>query len=210
MKTDTVKPLQVDTWLPVFSGFYGTIWETDSDEEMELENINEERKKKGLEPIEWDVVEWDYKEYKTGVVEGITSRIDADLRAMGLVFGVRFQELRSPREYNFANDSIDVEILITRANTKKILAYLKEHSAEFSEYLKERYTTRSGFISSYSPDVETWLDGETTAHSHKLGSVLQFILENENGERYEEEIYERLHSNGVFLTAANYSELVPE
>ncbi len=36
-KYENKEKLQVvDTWLPVFSGFYGTIWEDDGAEEMEL------------------------------------------------------------------------------------------------------------------------------------------------------------------------------
>ncbi len=144
------------------------------------------------------------------MAQAFTRSIEEDLQKLGMVDAIKFQELRSPREYNFANDSVNVEMQITRANTKKILSYLEEHRTEFSEYLKEKYTSRSGFFSSYSPDIETWLDGSTTAHGHKLGSVLQFILENENGEDYEADIHEDLTGNGCTLSASNYSALVGE
>lgn len=199
--------LKVDTWLPVFSGFYGTIWETDGAEEQELYEINSQRKKNGKESIEWDAVKWSYEEYRETVVKGITRRIEKDLKKMGLVSGITFQELRSPREYNFANDSINIEIQITKTNTKKIYAYLNSHIAEFSAYLKDKYTSYDGFFSSYSNNLSAWLGGDTLGHGHKLGSVLQFILWNENGKDYEQSIYDDLSGNGAYLYAENFEEL---
>lgn len=200
--------LKVDTWLPIFSGFYGTIWESDGEtEENELDEINRKRREKEMPPVTWEEVRWSYEEYKQNVVRGITRRIEKDLQALRLVSSIKFQEVRSPREYNFTNDSINVEISITKANTKNILTYLQDYIEEFSIYLKDKYTSYDGFCSSYSPDVSGWLDGETVGHGHKLGSVLQFILWNENGQDYEQSIYENLSGNGVCVYAENFEEL---
>jgi hypothetical protein len=205
---------KVDTWLPVFSGFYGTIWESDDNEEREIEYINEQRGKKGLDPITWDEVDWNYAQHHLEVSKAVTRYIAADLKALLLISEMTFQELRSPREYNFTNDSINVDVVLTAGNVKKIWAYLIEHKEAFKVYLKDRYTTRSGFFSSYSNDFDAWASpvnmGATLANGHMLGSVLNFILLNENGEDYEQEIYERVFSNGCVLEAKNYRELIGE
>lgn len=200
----------VGTWLPVFSGFYGTIWESDRDEENELYEINRQRQEKGKPEISWDDVKWNYKEYQQDVVKGITHHIESDLKALGLVSEIVFQELRSPREYNFHNDSINVEIKLTKSNVINIGKYLKENLTEFESYLKDKYTSYDGFFSSYSNDLDAWMFdlGDTLAHDHKLGSVLNFILLNDNGEDYEESIRETLSGNGVTMQALNYDELI--
>ena len=45
------KKLSFETYLPVFTGFYGTIFEPD--ESSEIEGINELRESKGLKPIDY-------------------------------------------------------------------------------------------------------------------------------------------------------------
>lgn len=201
---------KVETWLPVFSGFYGTIWETDSDEEREIEYINEKRKEKGLAPVEWDAIEWDYSGYMREAAEGVTRRIASDLKELGLISAMTFQKVVSPREYNFANDSVNIEIELTQENKSLIKNYLQKHTEAFGKHLAETYTSRSGFISSYPNHVEGWTGDieETLTDRHKLGSVLNFILLNENPKDYEFEIYEQLSGNGVTLSASNFTELV--
>lgn len=210
VKTQSRKASKVETWLPVFSGFYGTIWETDGDEENELYEINQQRKEKGLEAVSWDDVTWSYDEYKDGVTKGITHHVEADLKTLGMVSSLTFQSLRSPREYNFHNDAIDVEIVLTDKNKSIIKAYLKKNLEAFTSYIKDRYTSYDGFFSSYSNDVYSWLGDldETLTHSHKLGSVLNFVLLNENGEDYEQSIWENLSGNGVRLYAENFDALI--
>lgn len=199
---------KVETWLPVFSGFYGTIWETDYDEENEIEWINEQRTEKKLAPITWDDVEWDYEGYRQAVAKGATKWIGETLKREGFISGYVFRELRSPREYNFANDAIDVEFTLSTVNREKIQEYLEEHLEKFTEYISDTYTSCSGFISFYSNDATEWLADldATLEHRHKLGAVLSFILENED-EEIELKICEDLHGNGVMLQAKNYEEL---
>lgn len=206
-----VGAVKVPTWLPVFSGFYGTIWETDNDEDRETEYINEQRQKKGLNDIERDDIEWDYDGYRKAVAEGATDWIGLELHKLGMIDGYQFEELRSPREYNFANDAINIEFEISKKNVENIKAYLKKNETIFKEYIKEQYTSRDGFCSSYSNDYRDWIGEnleDTLNHSHKLGTVLEFILKDGDDEnRIEWEIYEDLTGNGVTLHASNYSEL---
>ncbi len=206
MQTKTT--FKVETWCPVFSGFYGTIWETDSDEESEMQYINDMRKQKHLPPVEWDAIEWDYKGYTQDVSKGFTCDIEQNLQKLGLVKNCTFQKLNSPREYNFANDSIHVEMTLTGENVDAINAYLHENKEAFTKYIEDTYTSRDGFCSSYSNDADEWLRDidDTLRHTHKLGAVLNFILLNEDDD-LEMSIYEHLHGNGCYLHASNYSKL---
>jgi uncharacterized protein YqeY len=174
---------KIGSYLPIFSGFYNTIFEPQEDSVIE-------------HPYKYDDYDFDYKEYQqdmskecVGIVEGWLK--DFDIK-------VKFEELISPREYNYGNDSINVEYTLGKDSMKKILDYLEENKEAFAEYIKKRYTSRSGFISSYSSDSNEWitdLKDESSLH-HKLGSVLEFILENEQHDEYE--LYEKASGN-VFL-----------
>jgi hypothetical protein len=200
--------MKVETWLPVFSGFYGTVWETDRDWENEIEWINEKRAKKNLAPVTQDDIEWDYKGYHDQVAKGATRWIGEMLKTAGFISDYAFQDLRSPREYNFTNDAIDVQFTLSGSDYVRIARYLAEHSEKFAKYIADKYTSGPGFISSYSNNAVEWMADltETLEHEHKLGSVLNFILENEDKE-IEMTMYEDLHGNGVILQAKNYDAL---
>ena len=204
-----MKTLQkIETWLPVFSGFYGTLWETDHDEEMELEYINDHRKDKGLAPITWDDAKWDYMGYRQNVCKSFTRYIEGELQKLNMVSSVGFQNIVSPREYNFTNDSVNISIELSEENKRNISKYLNTNKEVFTKYIRDTYTSRSGFMSHYSNNALQWLIDmeETLTHGHKLGAVLNFILLNEDDEM-EMAVYERLKGNGCTLEASNYSEL---
>jgi len=178
--TTKQKTKKIETWLPVFSGFYGTVWESnDDDEENEIDEINHIRKEKNLPPITFDDCEWSYNNYHQEVVEKVTQEIGERLKENNYIQGYELQGLRSPREYNFHNDSIDVQFELNETNIRTIMQYLQKHVKSFEQYLQDKYTSRSGFISSYDNDVNGWMHEDDLSHQHKLGSILQFILEND-------------------------------
>lgn len=206
-KRDAIE--KVSTWLPVFSGFYGTVWETDGNE-SEFEYINEQRVKNGLDELSDDsTIEWDYEAYHQKVAQDVTKYIGAELMRLGMIDGFLFEKLNSPREYNFANDSIDATFELSKKNKDKIYAYLSNNKSAFEEYLK-RYESCSGFVSSYSANVHLWFVefDEAVLHQHKLGAILDFIILNEDKDA-EMMAYEHVQGN-VSLGAKNYNEITGE
>lgn len=65
---------------------------------------------------------------------------------------LKFVELNSPREYNFSTDQIICSI--SRADLRAI--YKATDRQKLTAHVKESCTSRSGFISFYSPDLKTW------------------------------------------------------
>lgn len=197
--------ITVNTWLPVFPGFYGTFFEPD--EENEMDSINSERHSLGLPEIKDSYAfEFDYTEYYNQVAKECTRIVQSALEDIGFTVKFSFQKVVSSREYNFANDSIDVEVKFTKATWKKIRKYLKENVDSFKKYLLSRYKSRDGFSSWYSYYPEDWnlpIDDLDNV-SHKVGSILQFILENEGF--FYEDLYESC--NDIYLLCENYDELV--
>ncbi len=72
-------------------------------------------------------------------------------------FELTFNNLYSPREYNFETDQIMATI--SMRTMKSINAYVSKNlKAELTDYLLENCTTRDGFYSYYSNDVNEWLN----------------------------------------------------
>lgn len=194
--------MKQETWLPIFPGFYNTIFEPD--EEPEMNYWNTERAKKGLTELSFDEFEFDYSGYQNDVCEGCVNFIESELR--NYVTAIHFQSLSSPKEYNFYTDSINIEVELSKDNTKTIKQFLSDHLEDFEKYIHDRYTSRDGFISHYNNDSNEWLAeiDDCLSHSHKLGSILQFILLNESNDNLMEDMYYSIEAN---LSITNYNEV---
>jgi len=79
-----------------------------------------------------------------------------------------FESMQSPREYNFTTDRIFVELSADEA--KRILAATDREALD--TVAADMFTSRSGFISSYSPDVDDWGGIEAWDHN-QLGALLK-------------------------------------
>ena len=195
----------IETYLPIFNGFYGTLFETHGEDE-EINDINQQREENGFSEIDFSDCKFDYKEYEKRVAEKCTEVIEFELNEiLKIRMNFEFQSVISPREYNFTNDSINIEVKIEDLNSIK--DYLRENQENFGEYLRENYTSYDGFISSWSNNPAIWfsyLDKEDRME-HVLGSVMNFILINEGYEVID--LYHNL-DGANYITADNYDELI--
>lgn len=86
--------------------------------------------------------------------------------------GMTFESMDSPREYNFATDRVygNIPALTMRRLFKRSR---DDDHATLAEVIRERFTSRSGFISGYSNDLETWLAKPLAEWDHnELGTLL--------------------------------------
>lgn len=181
----------VETYLPIFSGFYHTIWDfSEGMLEYELEYLQSNQSDfPELENIPLDYIEdnlWEYcnySEFESDIVEAIAGEIPSffDEICPGLVTNCTVQTIRRPREYNFANDAADVEMEI---DLPKLQTFLADNKEELSAFIYKRYTSRSGFISYYSNSLEDWKEETqnfTELEGHYLGALLEFVAQVEHG-----------------------------
>jgi hypothetical protein len=155
----------IKTYLPVFSGFYNTIWESD-ETDFCYEN-----------DCTYDDLIVDYKQYKFDVVQEVIKWVKDNCE---FITAIKFEKICSPKEYNFANDSVNVTITI---KPKELKAYLKANKEALNTYLKQRYTSYDGFMSSYGNSFEAWheeTNNFVNLDNHYLGSLLDFYFENED------------------------------
>lgn len=161
----------INTWLPVFSGFYNTIWEFS--ENYVLEYINEEREG----DIDLGNLDIDYTQFENDIAIEFVNEIKSLL--CDYIENIEFEKLVYPKEYNFKNDSINISIIPKSENISK---FIYENKEKFCLYLKNTYTGCDGYIPYYSNDFGVW-ENDTlnfsnfTCNTHYLGSILQFISE---------------------------------
>ena len=190
--------MKTETYLPVFKGFYGSIFEPD--ETNEIDYINEQRAEKKLPEIDYDDCEFNYNSYYKEVSECLVNEIESELSEF--VNSIEFQELKCPQFYNFTNDWINV---IINPKQDAIINYIHDYKDECKKYLMDNYKSYDGFISSYDcfPESDDWNDYNIINGKHQLGSALNFIAENEGIN--ELDIFDC--TDDICLECTNYDEL---
>ena len=191
-----------ETYLPLFSGFYGSIWELDLhyiDEE-----ISQARQDKGLfSDYNVDDLKIDYESFENDVVQNFAQALQENLSEYNLIKSIDVQKIVHPAAYNFKNDSVDVAIEFYQENLSDFI-YSRHES--FCAYLKSRYTSRDGFISWYSNDFETWQSdtkhfSDFSKNGHILGAILDFVCQELKIEEFS--LYESVMEN---IYPINYAE----
>lgn len=201
----TATTVKIETWLPVFPGFYNTLFEADLDQELYC--LTKESKELPETADTGDLLAgWNNGGYELAVVKAICEALTTRghnqyFPAEAGIINCQLQKIVSPKEYNFTNDSANVEFEIDMALFATwIRQYLLDNEANWETYLRQHYKSRDGFISYYSYDPEDWrhsieamLNGidlvgddyrrrEVIAPIHLLGTLLQFYLLNEDEE----------------------------
>lgn len=175
MKTKKLKTNRnnVETFLPIFSGFYGSIWED--------ENFEGEAERFGLNDNFqfWEYV--NYGEYREALAKRFCSIVEKELS--DFVECIQYVGIDSPQYYNFTNDKI---ACIIRPKKEAVRKYIYEHKAEFETYLVDHFKSRDGFISFHPYTFDDWKeitkdfkDFSTDKGYIQLGSILNFICEVE-------------------------------
>lgn len=112
----------------------------------------------------WDTIDWRAAQtaYAKDYVQNFATALGCKV--------CEFEEMVSPREYNFTTDR-----LFARFDAAELRAILARADirAELDIVAADMFTSRSGFISSYSPDVASW-GGELADWDHnQRGALLQ-------------------------------------
>lgn len=190
--------MKINTFLPLFPGFYNTLLE--ADEEYEMDNVNETREELGLPPAKWEDFQWDYAGHNKKVAKNACHYVEKVLGEMGLPVKIKFQEIWSPKEYNFVTDDVYIEITLP---VRKLRALFNE--CECAQYLEDKHKSRPGFISFYPYSKEWWskckIDKTTT------GCILETILACHENTEWDDDAFYEAAMQDVMCEALNYEEL---
>ena len=189
--------MKVQTFLPVFYGFYNTLFEDliDNATDNAIEYYNEQN---GTN-LSYDNFDFDFASIQNEICKDAVSKVEDKLNEIGINCTINFETLVSPREYNFYNDSINIEINFKKFS--QVIEILEQNFDLFTQYIKDNYTSCSGFISSHSNHSSEWIEdlkNDAENETHKVGAALDFILQ---------EVEEYKDENLYFELCENYYEI---
>ena len=189
--------MKVQTFLPVFNGFYNTLFEDilDNATDNAIEWYNEDNNNS----LNYDNFDFDFITLQSEICRDAVLKIEEKLNEIGINCTIKYDTLISPREYNFSNDSINIEINFKKFS--QVIEILEQNFYSFTQYIKDNYTSCSGFISSYSSYSSDWIKDlreNAENEAHKVGAALDFILQ-EIEEYKDEDLYFDLCENAYFV-----------
>ena len=183
------------TTLP-FAGFYCSKWSNELDcvENQLIENDADDT----LDESEVSALVDTCRQYGTQieyVAEEYVGYFNEKFKEeFGIDLKLRFESLKSPREYNFSTDIIYA--YIDEEVVRRLLDDLEE--SKLADMIRERFTSCDGFISFYPNRVEDWPDIEEWDHN-EVGTVLEaYVAQVED---FEWDVYYEMCERSVFDTA---------
>lgn len=189
--------MKVQTFLPIFNGFYNTLFENIIDNAVDdaIEYHNDQNNT----DLVYDDFNFDFNLIMSEICKDAVIKIEEKLNEIGINCTIIYENLVSQREYNFSNDSINIEINFKKFS--RVIEILEQNYDSFSQYIKDHYTSCSGFISSYSSYASDWIEdlkNDAENETHKVGAVLDFILQ-EVEEYKDEDLYFDICENAYFV-----------
>jgi hypothetical protein len=200
----------LETQIP-FPGFYNSIYDSgfDSDIEYAIENYCDENP----ESVESDVVNafWDSVDTSRARLEIAELHVETWCSTFtavtGIDLGLKFKAIESPREYNFTSDSVYASV-----SRKAVFECYKLAKADgftrFRAAVKERFTSRSGFISFYPSDYKMWINKPLVDWDcNEIETLIVAALGDADGFQndLEWDVYEYASGNGMFA-CVDYSK----
>jgi hypothetical protein len=168
-----------------FAGFYESLHDAELDHAAEQMctnpscDVNQDALAFLNEKCQWKTI---HRAYAKEYAEQLAHKFD-----MNWVF----KDLISPREYNFQTDRIVVEIELIEA----LKLWNNLDHTELRRIAGEKFTSRSGFSSFYSPDWNSWGSFKEWDHN-QLGAVLEAYIATQDEQFEELTVMENARSNG--------------
>ena len=176
-----------------FSGFYCSIHDSAIDDSIKdifrddsgIEN--DQLAYRALDSAKWGDIRQGYaKEYAEQFAHEFAIK------------SLSFETMESPKEYNFSTDRIFCEI-----DYAELCCIVKTFDlSQFSDFVRDKFTSRDGFISFYPADLSEWGKIETWDHN-KCGTALEFYAMQQNGGEFDQwaeySIMENAISGGFLL-----------
>jgi len=176
----------------LFSGTYYTIW-NDPDNIFYGDGDNPDQ----YEYFQMKDIAQGYQDYKHIILEAL-QEISKNIKNIKVIGSY------SPREYNFSTDVIEFELTVNKGVFQDIQKQL-ENDKDFTQYLKDNYTSYDGFISSTPNNPEEIFqalnDITHPEHDQAFGACISYLLykNRKSDDPYstiELDMYEKLLSDG--------------
>lgn len=159
-----------------FSGFYNSLHDSELDHALEMMfsddsgNPNDGLVSRAFDLVQWQRVHAAYAAHYAA----------AFIEEFGIE-GAAFESMTSPREYNFETDR--VFITLPESEVTRILSVTPRETLD--AVAAEMFTSRSGFISHYSPDVDSWGPVAEWDHNQCFALLSAYVLHMRDGEAFD-------------------------
>lgn len=149
---------EFEVTLPNFSGFYCSEYEPN----FEIQHFSEDYSPNQRQLIEYNAYNYfNNTAYEKDVAKRWTESFEKAVKDNLTGFekvSFTFKEVWSPREYNFDTDHIIATIKgVDDWTISMLILQLVSYKDQISEQIKNKFTTRDGFISFMSNDFQTWI-----------------------------------------------------
>lgn len=153
-----------------FQGFYNSWYSDAIDREQEQfceYEVSENRVRADITESELNDLLWYCADYSAAYLEIAKKYVDAFQDYINEETGenirLEFETMTSPKYYNFTTDRIFC--FIHPDDLARMFEEVKA-SPEFKDTIEARHKSRSGFISYYAHDLETWLLKDISEYDH--------------------------------------------
>lgn len=156
--------------LPIFNGYYCSNLSIEENEVYYLDDFGEINEDQYNEINSKET----YLNISKKYVEEFNEELEKDLLNFG-ISNIQFQELWSPKFYNYSTDEIYCTLDI---NIKVLHKVLKEHEDPFQRFLRDNYTPIDGYTPFVSNDVETYLENllSTDVDNRNISVILEYLV----------------------------------
>jgi len=177
-----MKTIETSTSLiPIFSvAMYETQLNPDYLLEGGLDELDDKLKEKY-----WDL--FDNNLYEEHILEcAVLFMEEIQDQLIGLDLGIeniKVQKIHSPKEYNFANDTLYFDLNVVNDFDKRLIKWLKanESNKDFLEFIEDHYSSRSGFISFTRNTVEGLIEQVSEDIENASGAILHYLVDENKG-----------------------------
>lgn len=201
--------MKISIQLPFFPGFYETDYETSDTSYWAIRNELEyyQRDLRDEHPeyqlLTEDDLDFDYQAYEKEVMDSFIAVFPH--YAPDFVEAVEFDELDSPKYYNFRNDHLFAYVTLADDWKDKMRAFIRDNEDYLEKRIKEDWTSYDGFISFMENDLAEWdtylFEEEDPRY---IGSMIGYMMYRENKDVYNDllmatmdDIYDGMY---VFIT----------
>lgn len=160
-------------------------WEVERGSELSAAELHDLIYRSANYSIAFDHIARAYVEYFNGYIK---EEYEIDLE-------LKFESMTSPREYNFETDRVFCEISLEKAQ----LLFDSTSTPAIRQAIHDRFTSRSGFISSYPNRLEDWPISIEEWDHNQLGTLMVALLSD--AEDYDWKIWEDMQDHNVYDTA---------
>lgn len=182
-----------------FSGFYES-WYSDELDDVEKNEVEYYCEEHDVDE-EWLANEmWRFQDIRKA--EQVICPVYVDTfndfiaETFNLQLGLTFSDMSSPKEYNFTTDRIFAHI----SDDAVQALFDAVDTPALRKTIRDRFTSRDGFISFYSNNLENWLEQPLSEWDHnELGTLFYALIADE--EEFEANLFLRMCEGDTFYNA---------